>query len=805
MADHDAPSPAGPPAALAADALRWNCAPETFPAAGSADVPTLGETMGQERALSALQLGLELYAPGYNTFVSGLTGTGRTTTVKRILEEIQPHCALAPDRAYVFNFSEPDEPRLLTLPRGTARTFREEMQALVELCRKTIPGIFEDDGYQTERNAIVERYAGAERERVKKMSEAAKEDGLAIVQVQLGPMTQPEVVPLYDGAPKSFEDLEPMVAAGEITEAQITELREKQKARRAELDRHLKWAREWARRMTDELEALGRDRVSNAVAGTIEDMRARFPHQAVAEYLDGVQAHLLDNVERFLPEPPVPNLPGRQRREDQLLEYEVNVIQDQSERAGCPTIVETVPSFTNLFGLIEREVAPNGKTYSDHTKIRGGALLRADGGYLVVNATDVVVEPGVWVALKRTLKSGELNIRPPDSVFPFGPSGLKPQPIPINVKVIMIGDEGIYHRFAAAEPEFRKIFKVLAEFESDVPRTAENLSRFAQVVGNLARQDNLANVSREGLAAMAEYAVRRAGRRNRLSVRYSDIADLLRESDYWRRRTTGGERIGEAEVRAAIAQQRYRHGRYEERLKDQVLEGVIRVECTGTAVGQVNGLAVLAVGSYAWGKPSRISATTAPGRHGVINIERESNLSGTSHDKGVLILSGYLRSTFAQRFPLALTASIAFEQSYGGVDGDSASSTEMYALLSSLSGVPIRQGLAVTGSVDQSGRVQAIGGVNEKIEGFFDLCNDRGLTGDQGVLIPDSNVEDLMLRPDVVEACEAGRFHVYPVETIDAGIALLTGLPVAEIHTKVQARLEAFAGTVRDFAGPAPD
>lgn len=797
MADLNAPTP------LPADELRWTCSPDAFPPAGSAGMPSLGETMGQERALSALQLGLELYAPGYNIFVSGLTGTGRKTTVKRILESIQPHCALAPDRAYVHNFAEPDEPRLLTLPRGTARTLKHDMRALVELCKKTIPGLFEDEGYEAERTAIVERYASTERERVKGMNDAAKADGLAIVQVQMGPLTRPEVVPVHDGGPKGFEDLEPLVAAGELTQEHVDELRAKAKERRAELDRHMKWARDWARRMTDELETLGRQMVEGAVAGTISDLKARFPHQAVAEFLDGALADILENVERFLDDGGGPDGPPlRQRRSDQFLEFEVNVIQDQGDRGGCPTIVETVPSYTNLFGLIEREVAPSGKTYSDHTKIRGGALLRADGGYLVVNATDIAVEPGVWVALKRTLKSGELSVRPPDGVFPFGPTGLKPQPIPINVKVILIGDDGMYHDFAAAEPEFRKIFKVLAEFESDVPRSPSNLGQFAQVVANLARQDNLASVTREGLAAIAEYAVRRAGRRNRISVRYSDIADLVREADYWRRRTTGGERIGHAEVRTAIEQQRYRHGRYEERLQAQVLEGVIRVECTGEAVGSVNGLAVLAVGSYAWGKVARISATTAPGRHGVINIERESNLSGTSHDKGVLILSGYLRSRFAQEFPLALTAGVAFEQSYGGVDGDSASSTEMYALLSSLSEVPIQQRFAVTGSVDQQGRVQAIGGVNEKIEGFFALCAERGLTGDQGVLIPATNVNDLMLRPEVVAACRAGTFQVYAIETIDQGIALLTGTPTATIHHKVQARLAKFAHAVRAFAEP---
>ena len=797
----------GAPQPLPVDALRWRCDPATFPADGTAALPSLGDTMGQERALAALTMGLELYAPGYNIFVSGLTGTGRTSTVKRILEGIQPHCALAPDRAYVHHFAEPDQPKLLTLPRGTARSFAHEMEEFVAYLKKTLPAVFDDDTFKQRRDALVEKYAEAERGRLEELRTAAKAEGLALVQIEMGPVVQPEVLPVLDGEPVDFEELRKREAAGTLSAADLARLTERQRAHRQQLEKHLTWARQWARAMGQELDELARQMATGAVAGPLADVKARFPHEGVAPWLKQVEQHVLDHLERFLARDA--GAKQARRKVDQFVEYQVNVIQDQSGREGCPTIVETQPSYSNLFGTIEREVGPGNVVTADHTKIRGGALLRADGGYLVANAIDVFTEPGVWTALKRTLKSGLLSMRPPDAYFfPYGPGGLKPEPIPVNVKVILIGDGGLYHMAAEVEPEFRKIFKVLAEFETDVPRTDENLQRFAQVAATVARGENLAQLSPDGVAALIEFAVRRAGRQNRLSVRFSETADLLREADYWRRRETLADRIGAAEVRRAIEAHRHRHSRIEERLREYIHEGVIHVATQGAVVGQVNGLAVLDFGVYAFGKPARISATTAPGRAGVINIERRAQLSGSSHDKGVLILSGFLRSRFARRAPLALTASVAFEQSYSGVDGDSASSTEAYALLSSLAGTPIRQSLAVTGSVDQAGRVQAIGGVNEKIEGFFDVCRERGLTGEQGVLIPKSNVRDLMLRADVIEAVRDGRFRVYPVATVDEGIALLTGVPAGvpgpdgtfpsdSVNGRAQARLDEYARTVR--------
>lgn len=794
------------PAPLSPDQLRWTCDPATFPADGTAALPSLGDTMGQDRALAALTMGLELYAPGYNIFVSGLTGTGRTSTVKRILEGIQPHCALAPDRVYVHNFADPDQPTLITLPRATARSFAGEMQAFVAYLKKTLPRLFDDDAFKQRRDALIERYAQEERARLDQLRTAAKVEGLALVQIETGPLVQPEVLPLIEGEPVDFDELKQQQAAGKVTAEDVARLTERQRTHRQQLERHLTWARNWARSMGQELDQLARQSATGVVAGPLADLKAKFPHEGVAPWLKQVEQHVLDHLERFLSTELAQK--QRRRRLDQFIEYQVNVVQDQSGREGCPTIVESMPSYSNLFGTIEREPGPGGVAVSDHTKIRAGALLRADGGYLVANAIDVFTEPGVWTALKRTLKSGLLSARPPDSYFfPYGPSGLKPEPIPVNVKVILIGDGGLYHMAAEAEPEFRKIFKVLAEFETDVPRTHDNLQRFAQVAATVARHENLAQLSPDGAAALIEFAVRRAGRQNRLSVRFSEAADLLREADYWRRRETQADRIGAAEVRRAIAAHRERHSRIEERLREYIQEDVIHVATSGAVVGQVNGLAVLDFGLYAFGKPARISATTAPGRAGVINIERRANLSGSSHDKGVLILSGFLRSRFAQRVPLALTASLAFEQSYSGVDGDSASSTEAYALLSSLSGVPIQQCFAVTGSIDQQGRIQAIGGVNEKIEGYFDVCRERGLTGAHGVLIPASNVADLMLRGDVIEAVQAGRFRVFAVSTVDEGIALLTGVPAGapgpdgafpadSVNGRAQARLEAFARTV---------
>ncbi len=810
------PTPPGAPAPLPADALRWSCDPKVFQGGDTAAIPPLAETMGQERALEALRIGLELYAPGFNVYVAGLTGTGRSSTVKRILEHIQPACALASDRCYVHNFAQPSEPRLLTLPRGTARFFRDEMADLVNYLRRTIPRIFEDERFKADRDAIVEKYAREEKTHLRELQGRVQKEGFALVQIQVGPFSQPEVVPVWEGQPVTSDQLEEHVRSGALPTAKAEELRSGQRRLHEDLERHLTRARDLAHHMAQEIEDLGRRAATLAIEGPLRDLGKKYPHEGVEDYLREVREAVLGGLERFQHGEDEDGRRRRRRVTDDLTEFQVNVVLDHYSKPSCPVIVESAPTYTNLFGTLERVPDVRGRVPLDHMKIRGGSLLESDGGYLVMNALDVFSEPGVWVTLKRSLKTGELRIQPPEALTLLGPPALRPQPIPLNVKVVLIGDQRLYQRGSVVGEAFRKIFEVLAEFDAVVDRTAARLRQFAQVASKICREEKLGAVEASGLASLAEFAVRRAGRQGKLSVRFSDVADVLREADHWRRHgaPAGGDgKISAAHVERAIEARRRRHGLPEEKLREWIREGVILLDVEGERVGQVNGLAVLDYGFHSFGKPSRITATVSPGRSGIINIEREARLSGETHDKGVLILAGFLRERYAQDIPLALTASLAFEQSYSGVDGDSASSTEIYALLSALSGIPLRQSLAVTGSVNQKGDIQAIGGVNEKIEGFYDVCLLKGLTGRQGVLVPQANVADLMLRPDVVRSVKEGKFQVWSVRSVDEGIALLTGAAAGErrpdgtfppdsVNGRVQAKLREMAMKVKEF-GPA--
>jgi predicted ATP-dependent protease len=538
----------------------------------------------------------------------------------------------------------------------------------------------------------------------------------------------------------------------------------------------------------------------------------------VSEYLEEVRHHLLDNLGPFKeregeeeqPQESPESLlkqPGVER--DPFRVYGVNVILAHNSEDTSPVIFETTPTHANLFGTIQRAYDARGGWTSDFMDLRGGSLLRADGGFLIMYSVEALSEPGVWRALKRTLNHNRLEIQPLEMFYPFTSTALKPEPVDINVKVILIGDRDLYELLYEYEEDFRKIFKVRVEFDEEMPMSDIVIEEYAGRLRALSEKENLFPFDRGAFAAILEYGVRRAGRRNKVTARFVDIADLAREAHY-ASAAAGENVVRAAHVRGAIASKIERHNLIETRIREMVEEGTLLVDMHGSCVGQVNGLSVLEIGGYSFGKPVRITASAALGKSGLINIERESNLSGRFHDKGVHIIAGYLRSIFAKDKPLSLAASICFEQSYSGVDGDSASSTEIYALLSALSDLPLRQDLAVTGSMNQRGDIQAIGGVNEKIEGFFDTCRIYGLTGTQGVLIPAANVEDLMLREDVLDAVAAGNFHIWPVSRVEQGIELLTGVPAGQrngelgvelgtVFAKVDARLREMARTMKEF------
>jgi ATP-dependent Lon protease len=574
-----------------------------------------------------------------------------------------------------------------------------------------------------------------------------------------------------------------------------------------------------SRELASELSYLEQEAASVLVDGVIEELKEKYPGPNVAEYLEEVRHHLLDNLDPFKEregeaeheeETPdgAPKAPGTPER-DPFRVYGVNVILAHNDGENSPVIFETTPTYANLFGTIQRAYDTRGGWTSDFMDLRGGSLLRADGGFLIMYSLEALSEVGVWRALKRTLNHNRLEIQPLEMFYPFGGSALKPEAIDINVKVILIGDRELYELLYEYEEDFRKIFKVRVEFDEEMAMSDGVIAEYAGRLRTLSEKENLFPFDRGAFAAMLEYGVRQAGRRNKVTARFVDIADLAREAHY-NAAAAGESVVRAAHVRGALSSKMERHNLVETRIREMIQEGTLLVDVSGTRVGQVNGLSVLEIGGYSFGKPVRITATAALGKTGLINIEREANLSGRLHDKGVHIIAGYLRSRFAQDKPLSLAASICFEQSYSGVDGDSASSTEIYALVSALSGLPLRQDIAVTGSINQQGDIQAIGGVNEKIEGFFDVCRIKGLTGTQGVMMPESNVEDLMLREDVLEAVATGKFHIWPVAKVEQGIEILTGAAAGQrngdgtfeagtVSSLIDERLREMAKTMKEF------
>jgi len=806
--------PAGKSREVLPAQLRWRCDPAAFDFETTADLKPLEGIIGQERALKALQLGVELYGAGYNVFVCGLSGTGRATTVKQLLERIRPQCAPAPDRCYVHNFHRPDQPRLLTLPRGVAIPFRKDMDRAIDFLATRIPQLFEDDKFQAARGRILERYGEREKEMLGGFSDQLKKNNFALAEMGGAGTT---VVPVLKGQPVPLEKLDEMVAGGQVDPVQARQISDRQEQLQRQFVVLYRKTLELQRAMNLELELLEREAASALVDSVIEDLKEKYPHDGVADHLEAVRGSILEDLSifkskaegeeaeaaRLLLRGPGPSDPFWMYRVNAVLGHE-----DQEE--ACPVILETSPTYVNLFGTIQRTYDMRGVARSDFTDIRGGSLLEADGGYLVINALDALTEPGVWRALKRALIHGQLEIQSAaDWLSHLSGSALKPEPIPVNVKVILVGETYLYDLLYAYEDDFKKIFKVKADFDSQMNRTPEAVQQYAGLLRKLCEEDKLCPFDKAAVAAVVEYGVRRAGRQDKLSARFSEIADLAREACYWTRQAKSNI-IRREHVERAIAERIERHNLIESKLQEMIEKGVLLIDTTGERIGQVNGLSVYDMGSYAFGKPVRITASTAMGRQGIINIEREANLSGRVHDKGVAILSGFLRERFAQSKPLSLAASVCFEQSYSGVDGDSASSTEIYALLSSLAALPIRQGIAVTGSVNQKGDIQPIGGVNYKIEGFYDVCRAQGLTGAQGVILPIENIPDLMLRSDVVEVIQAGKFHLYPVATVDEGIEILTGAKAGErqpdgtfeegtVNARVDARLRALAEGLKDY------
>src|ERR1700726_3091667 len=771
-------------AGLPPEKLRWRCDPATIPFETTAEAELVTDLVGQERAFRALKMGVELSAPGYNIFVCGLAGTSRGGPITHVIGQIHPAAKLSLDRCYVNNFKSPDRPRLLALPRGQANRFKKDTQSGIEFLRRRIPQVFEGEPFQRQKGRIVDRFTVREKELMDDFTRRIAREQFALGHMQVGAVALPEIFPVLEGQMVPIEDIPKMVHEGKLDAPVAEDIERKYEQFRQEFTVVYRKTLTLSRELASELSYLEQEAASVLVDGVIEELKEKYAGPNIAEYLEEVRHHLLDNLDPFKEregegehdeETPdgLPKAQGGPER-DPFRVYGVNVILAHSDEDKSPVIFETTPTYANLFGTIQRAYDTRGGWSSDFMDLRGGSLLRADGGFLIMYSLEALSEVGVWRALKRTLNHNRLEIQPLEMFYPFGGSAQKPEAIDINVKVILIGDRSLYELLYEYEEDFRKIFKVRVEFDEEMHMSDGVIAEYAGRLRALCEKENLFPFDRGAFAAMLEYGVRQAGRRNKVTARFVDMADLAREAHY-SAMAAGEAVVRAAHVRSALASKVERHNLIETRVREMIEEGTLLVDVAGERVGQVNGLSVLEIGGYSFGKPVRITASAALGKAGLINIEREANLSGRFHDKGVHIISGYLRTRFAQDSPLSLAASICFEQSYSGVDGDSASSTEVYALLSALSGLPLRQDIAVTGSMNQQGDIQAIGGVNEKIEGYFGVCRIQGLTGSQGVMIPASNVEDLMLREDIIDAVAAGKFHIWPVGKVEEGIEILTG------------------------------
>jgi len=780
------------------------------------------EIVGQDRAVKAIQLGLSMKSHGYNIYVAGINGTGRTATVKKLLEERNVGGLVPKDLCYVNNFKNPDQPRLLVIDSGKGSRFKQQIGDLIGSLKKKIPSIFESEEFQAARNEIVSRHMGAQKALFKNFENKVTSENFMMVQVQVGPFTRPDLAPVIVGNPMKIEQLEALVDEGKFSAEELEKIKGKYRELSQEMEKIFKAARDIDKTIQEDLEQLAKDSVQPLLKDLLDAIREEYETEAVNTYLDEVESDTMGHLERFRPRL-VPSSPSGETPGPPMMvppdpaefsDYEVNVLIDNSDTDKPPVVVETTPSFRNLFGSVDRVMDRHGIWYSDYRHIKAGSLLKANGGFLVLNAQDVLMEVGVWQTLKRTLRNSVMEIQSDPFSFFFA-SALKPEKIPVSLKVIMIGDPELYDLLHWYDEDFRKIFKIKADFDSRMPNSVENVNRLVGFISRICSEEDLLPCDASGVEAIAKLAIRWGGRKNKITAQFERIGDLLREADF-KAREAGSEVINSHHVEKANRERIERVNMIEDKIQEYIEEGIIIVDSKGERVGQINGLAVYSLPEFSFGRPSRITVKTSMGKSGIISIEKEAELSGHTYDKGVLILSGFLRSRFAQDKPLNLTASITFEQSYSGVDGDSASSTELYCLMSSLSGIPINQGMAVTGSVNQHGEIQPIGGVNHKIEGFFKVCRAQELTGEQGVIIPRRNIGDLMLDSEVVEAVKNETFHVWAVDHVDEGIELLTGVPAGSpddegnypegtINFLVNQRLDELSRGMREYETSSDD
>ncbi|MDF1513059.1 MAG: AAA family ATPase [Anaerolineae bacterium] len=750
------------------DKLYKPCDPAIFHFTGTDELTIRSETIGQDRAVQAIQFGLDIESPGFNIFVMGSTGTGRRTTVQRIVGELARHEAVPDDWIYVHNFEYPGKPQAMHLPPGMGAQFRDDMDSFSTGLADQLAHAFESEQYAAVRRPIEQALQMSNQQELSVVAVASQQAGFTLVNSPSGLY----VAPVHNGE----------IVTSEILSSLPQEQQLKLEQERQRLDNMLNGAlrriRDAERQATMAIQELDREVAGYTIKPLLDELHKAFENQPrIAEYLTAVELDIINNLDRLRSHSGPLSSQEHPSRLDVPLpyRYRVNLFVDNSMAKGAPVITLDAPTYEKLFGFIEYEVR-QGVTGTNHTLIRAGALHQANGGYLILDAFSLLKTPELWTGLKRTLFNNTLSVESPDGQGLVRTITPIPENVPLHTKVILHGVPYIYYRLYELDEDFAKLFKVQADFNSRIDRTVQTEQAYAQFIHTLCSDEKLRPFEPEAVARVVEYGIRLAGHQERISMRFGKIADLIRESSYWAGKV-GNQRVSRKDVNQGIFHTRYRSSLSEELVLKGILEDTIRVTTTGYAVGQINALMVQSVGGFQYGMPSRISAQVYVGQGSVVSIQREAQMSGPVHNKGVLTLSGYFGGQYGRYQQLSMAASVSMEQVYEGVEGDSASSAELYALISSISGIPCRQDLAVTGAVDQHGQILAIGGVNQKIEGFFKICQARGLTGTQGVIIPVDNVKNLMLEFDVLEAVREGSFHIYGVKTVNEGLSLLTGLP----------------------------
>lgn len=788
---------------LPAEKLRHICNPQVLGCNTSAEMSTLATIIGQERAVKALQFGLDIQTPGFNIYVAGPPGTGKTTAIEQFLGIVAKERPAPDDWCYVNDFSDSYRPNALRLPRGQGKVLQADVKRLLEEARREIRKVFASEEYAAKHKEIEEAFQKRREEIFSAIRREAEKQGFFIQVSPIGLVT----IPLLEGKPLTEEGF--MALSPETREA----IAQKQKSLQADLQTAARKAKGLEKQADEAFQQLDHRIAHYALSHMIDELQEKY--QALPEvvaYLDAVEADILENLARFRAEPAEKSEAGPPAANNRLSlrKYQVNVLVDNAGLEGAPVVLELNPTYNNLFGRIEQE-AQFGTLVTDFTLIRPGALHRANGGYLVLPVEEVLRNPFAWDGLKRALTNREICIEDAGEKLGYmmTTKGLRPEPIPLEVKVVLIGQAQMYYMLHGMDEGFSELFKVKADFDTEMDRTDEKMREYASFVCTLCETEGLKHLDSSALARVVEHGSRLAGDQQKLSTMFGKISDVIREASYY----AGQEEapyVTAAHISRAIEEKHYRSSLIQDKSREMIAHNTIIIDVTGEKVGQVNGLSVLALGDIAFGRPNRITVSITAGQEGLIDIEREARLGGPIHTKGVMILAGFLAGRYAQDKPLSLSARLVFEQSYSGVEGDSASSTELYALLSALSGLPLKQSIAVTGSVNQKGEVQAIGGVNEKIEGFFEICQVKGLTGEQGVIIPQSNVRHLMLKEAVVEAVKAGKFHIWPVRTIDEGIEILTGVKAGDrmpdgafepdsVNYRVNRRLQELAETMKQY------